>query len=62
MVGLLVLCFGKSTHVGDGQARAGLPPGDAAEAGLVLHDAVGNAHLAAEGGQEENELWIEMNN
>ena len=39
-----------------GDARGGLPAGDAAEASLILDDAVGHAHLAAEGGEEEHEL------
>ena len=42
--------------VGDGDAGGGLPARDAAEAGLVLHDAVGHAHLAAKGGKEQHDL------
>ena len=45
-----------STHIGDCKAGAVLPAGDATEASLVLNDAVGNAHLAAQCRQEEDEL------
>jgi len=41
---------------GESEASAGLPPGDASEPGFVLDDAVGDAHLAAKGGEEQNEL------
>jgi len=42
--------------VSDGEAGAVLPASHTTEASLVLHDAIGNAHLAAKSGEEENEL------
>ena len=47
-----------ATYVGDGETSASLPAGNAAQTGLVLDDAIGNSHLAAEGREEENELEI----
>merc|ERR1719476_1306448 len=38
------------------ETSAGLPPSDTSEPSLVLDDAVGDSHLAAQGGKEENEL------
>jgi len=40
----------------DGHAGGGLPVDSAAETSLVLDDAVGHAHLSAQGGQEQNNL------
>lgn len=45
-----------ATYVGDGEARGGLAPGDAPEAGLVLDDAVGHSHLAAQRREEQHQL------
>merc|ERR1719383_246610 len=42
--------------VGDAQGGAGLAPSNTSKAGFVLDNAVGNAHLAAEGRQVENQL------
>jgi len=42
--------------VSDGQTGASLPASDAAETSLVLDDAIRDSHLAAQGGEEENEL------
>jgi len=44
------------TYVGDGHASGGLPPGHSAQPRLVLDNAVGHTHLAAQGGQEQNQL------
>ncbi len=46
----------KATYVGDGQASCGLPAADLSETSLVFHNAVGDAHLPTEGGQEQNQL------
>jgi len=43
-------------NTSDGHAGSGLPAGHAAEPRLVLDDAVWNAHLAAQCGQEQNKL------
>lgn len=39
-----------------GNNSGGLLVNDGTEAGLALHDNVGDTHLAAEGGQENDEL------
>ena len=44
------------TYLGDGETRGGLPPADSAQARLVLHDAVRDSHLPAQGGQEHDQL------
>ena len=44
------------SYRGDGEAGGGLPPAHAAQPGLVLDDAVGDTHLAAERGQEHHQL------
>merc|ERR1712241_926586 len=38
------------------ETSAGLPSSDTSKPSLVLDDAVGDSHLAAQGGQEQNEL------
>jgi len=43
-------------NLGDGHASGGLPSGNSAESSLVLDNAVGDSHLAAQGRQEENKL------
>lgn len=45
-----------SSYVGNGEACGGLAPADTSKTGLVLHDAVGDAHLAAQGGKEQHKL------
>ena len=45
-----------TTYVGDGDAGGGLAAADAPEPGLVLDDAVGDAHLPAEGREEHHQL------
>ena len=43
-------------HVNDGHTRGGLAVSNAAQPGLVLDDAVGDTHLAAQGGKEQHHL------
>ena len=45
-------------YLGDGKAGSGLPPADASKTRLVLDNAVGDSHLAAQGGQEHNQLKL----
>merc|ERR1712080_585817 len=43
-------------NVSDGHAGGGLPPTDTSQPRFVLHNAVGDAHLPAEGWQEHDKL------
>jgi len=43
-------------NTSDGHAGGGLPASDATQPRLVLDNAVGHAHLTAQGGQEQNKL------
>ncbi len=45
-----------SLDLSEGKDRRGLASDDGAEAGLALNDNVGDAHLAAERGEEDDEL------
>jgi len=45
-----------SADLGQGQNGGGLLVDDGAETGLTLDDGVGDTHLAAESGQEDNQL------
>ena len=43
-------------HIGQGQGRAGLQVNQSTETSLAFDDAVGNAHLSAQGGQVKHQL------
>jgi hypothetical protein len=43
-----------NTYIGDGQATCSLPANNTANTSLVLHDAIGDTHLPAQGGQEQD--------
>lgn len=45
-----------SAGLGESENSGGLLVDDGTETGLALHDGVGDTHLAAESGQEDNEL------
>ena len=47
---------GDNNYLGDSEAGSCLPSADAAETRLVLDNAIGNSHLAAQSGQEHNQL------
>ena len=44
------------TYSSDGKAGGGLPSAHSSQPGLVLDNAVGDAHLPAQGGQEHHQL------
>ena len=46
----------KKIHLCDSDAAGGLPSADSAQPALVIYNAVGHTHLAAEGGQEQHQL------
>ena len=47
---------GDNEYLGDGEAGSSLPSADASETRLVLDNAIGNSHLAAQSGEEHNQL------
>ena len=54
---IIMLKFNFSTdYLGDGEAGGGLPSADAAKTRLVLDNAVWDAHLAAQSGEEHHQL------
>ena len=44
------------SYLGYSKTAGGLPPANSSEPGFVLHDAVGDAHLTAQCGEEHNQL------
>ena len=44
------------TYSSDGEAGGGLPSAHSSQPGLVLDNAVGDAHLPAQSGQEHHQL------
>ena len=53
-LGELALVLG--AHLGESENSGGLLVNDGTESGLALHNGVWDTHLAAEGGEEDNEL------
>ena len=50
---------GDDNYLGDSEAGSSLPSADTSETRLVLDNAVGNSHLAAQSGQEHDQLKIQ---
>ena len=44
------------SYLGYSKTAGGLPPANSSEPGLVLYDAVRDAHLTAQCGEEHNQL------
>ena len=70
-MGLALICLiimkickeiGDDEYLGDSEAGSSLPSADASETRLVLDNAIGNSHLAAQSGQEHNQLKIQKLN
>jgi hypothetical protein len=45
-----------NTYIGDGQATCSLSANNTSNTCLVLHNAIGDTHLPAQGRQEQDEL------